>query len=279
VLGDQPQPRAQQLQPHTLGIGARRAAAHVLEAGALAQLHLPPGVAQPRAQVGVLAVHEESLVEAADLLERLAPYQQRRALQELGGSHAAAAQRTGAPPPRPVQAGDQTRKGEPQGQRHRAERRPDRRALRLALGVEQQRAGGAEPGAALGALDQPFEPVFDRPRVGVEQQHPAPRGCRHPRVGRAAEPVVARLADHTHRLARELRRALGRAVVDHDELVVAATERGQATAKELARVVGDDDDRDGSQADSRPAPMVSRAWQARHDPGRYLIRSFSESGA
>ena len=68
---------------HRVRAPARGGGAEVHEARGRVQLDLPSGRPQALAQVGVLAVHEEALVEAADGVEGVAAQEQRRALQEL----------------------------------------------------------------------------------------------------------------------------------------------------------------------------------------------------
>ena len=233
---------------HVLGeqAAAVRGAPDVHGLGAGEEEDTPTRLAEPVAPVGLLAEHEEVLVEQADLVRGVAADEQAGAEQPVDLAHpvvveAALVEGVQGLRPRRQLAQEQVLGREPPEGWKRA-----RRALQRPVGIEQTRSDDRrvrmlirKPGELLGA-------VADQPRIGVQQQEVAAGGEPHPRVVAAAHAEVL-LLDHAclrKPPPNELDRPVGRAVVDHDRLVIAHALEGALDP--LGRVVCHDHDRNVS---------------------------------
>ncbi|TMC11360.1 MAG: NAD-dependent epimerase/dehydratase family protein [Chloroflexi bacterium] len=159
VLEDHQEPVSIGVKAHEGRAGRRAGRVDVLHDRARLEEHLPARQAQPPAEVGVLVVHEEALVEEPGLRQRLAPIERGRA---AGGEDLLApvvatvvGLTCAAVPGAPVaeeQAAGALDDGGPVGEDE--------------LGLH-----GGRPGLAVGRGHQRGQPARSRPGVVVEQ-HP-----------------------------------------------------------------------------------------------------------
>jgi glycosyltransferase involved in cell wall biosynthesis len=235
MLREEAEVPPQLLAVHPRPLPPSRGAADVHEPRAGTDADSPPGLLQPPAQVDLLGEHEERPVEAADLLERLAPEQQRGADQE-----------SPAAPPRPRQVPEH---GGPYGSNRGSPGPPPggethRRRLRRAVEIMQLRGERTEGRVLRRTGDEALEGVADGPGVGVEHEHETTARRPQPLVAGGAIADVLGELDHPdagETLSDELPGAVGRRVVDDDHLPSGAHDAGQAPLEVGARVEGDDD--------------------------------------
>ncbi len=207
----------------------------------------PARLAQPAAQVHVLAVHEVRRVEADDGLEGLAAQQ-----------HAGA----GQPPgrvlhrrPALLAVGARPRVGGPRPAQHRVADAPAERRERPGGGVELPVRGADRRAEAAGVrppqtgLEQLVERTGRPGHVGVGDDHPLPLRALRPEVRSTAVADVAAGRQQLDAGAdRRLGDAVGAAVVGQHDLVRPGG-RGRQRVEEgpegAAGRVGDDDDAEG----------------------------------
>ena len=209
---------------------------------------LPAGPPHPQAEVDLLRVEEEPLVEAADRVERLAPHEQERADRPVALELVVVALEPQLALSEPVRAAREAfqAEGVAQGSRRGGEQahRGDERAAVVEL------ADAGDPRLGPQAGDELRERAFQHLRVRVEEQQPgriAGRGGQVARVGEAA--VLAR--DRSGLREVPLDQLAGRAggAVVHDDEVERQALRVLEQRREAARqpallVVRDDDDRE-----------------------------------
>ena len=243
VLGEEVQLSADVLGEEPAAV---RGAADVHHLGAGEEVDAPAGLAEAVAPVGLLAEHEEVLVEHPHLLHGLAPDEHASAHHELRLPHGVVvepARIEGIERARPraeLAQEEVLRREAPHGRE--AAHRPLQRAVR----VEQLRPDDRGLRVRLGEGGELLDRVADGPGVRVEKQEIAARGHAHARVRAGAEAGVPLLDQPRLReaAAHELERPVGRAVVDDDRLVPAHAL--EAPLQPGQRVVGDDDDADFS---------------------------------
>src|SRR5581483_80746 len=138
---------------------------------------------QATAEIDLLPEHEEVRIEAADLLERHAPEEQRRADDERAGRPAPAQQR--AVEAAWAAAADRRRPCPP------ARRQAHERDLLPAVQADQPRADRTRVGASLGRREQGGDRrLVARPRIRVEDEDEASRGGGDPPVRSRAEAEI-----------------------------------------------------------------------------------------
>ena len=206
---------------------AHRAARQVLHLGRRVHHDRPGVVDQPQAEVFVLVVQEEALVEALHLLQRAAPDQHHRARDK---AHAAGAVRTrpmGGPAVHPPAVAD----------------------VELAPAAQQLRRHAAGGRVGVGAAHQLGDGLGGADAVGVEQQHELGGGGAPAQVVGGAEAQVVALPKHASlgQVQRQLGQGVvGAGVVDHGhpgQALQAAAQGRQA----MRAVVGDHQHRDALQ--------------------------------
>ena len=203
-------------------------------------------------EVGVLAVHEERLVEAVELLPDCPWRQAQAAGHDVDLALAVArpaCQRLGVEQLRAAEDRREARREADEAPE--ALRAPARTGVELPVGTK--RAPADETGLGVGACvpQQRSQRVSDELRVGVEQEHVlAGGGARtHVRAGCEADVLVqGDQADAGKLVADQLRAAVARGVLDDDDLIRAsgdlALQRSQARPQQRGHLVRDDDDRD-----------------------------------
>jgi len=185
------------------------------------------GGGRARAEVDVLEVHEEALIEAAESLEEVARDEKR-----------------GRGDPANVAGGRATRQTEqrPEYGRHWPERVGLRGAVgELEPGDEQPELGGA-PERSHGIVDSRACELG----VAVEQKEDVAARLPGPAVVRSPEPVIPGLDEFRSGRLRNDPAGIGVASVHDDDFVVDATgmflNRAQAVAEKRVRLAVNDDD-------------------------------------
>ncbi len=244
---------AQLLAERRPGVAARRPAPHVHRAGARVEPRLEAGIADPAEQVDLLGVQEERLVEAAaGGVQGLPPQQHRSAGQPVHPAWQVVLEAAAV-------EGVQHRRTRRQLAQEQVLGRQPVDARVAAAGPLQPPVLEAQPRphrtAARARLTEPHQLVdaasIDE-RVAVQQEHEAPRGLGEtPVVARAeAQVAVERHELHVRPLGPQpVRRAVGRRVVDHDQLAARRGSVGvrveglEAAPHQVAGLVGHHDHR------------------------------------
>ncbi len=88
--------------------------------------------------------------------------------------------------------------------------------------VRRLEVRSAHPGPALVAegMGKVFQPIAIGPGIVVDVGHDFSTGCGQAEIPRGGKPAVRRGHDATVKFARDLRRAVGRTVVDHNHFLV-----------------------------------------------------------
>ena len=163
---------------------------------------LPARAHRPVAEIDVLAVEAEAVVEAAELIEHLTPQEDERADQPLGvgGLGRLLVQEVVVALARPWVE-------EPAKRRPADERAPDRgkgstARLPAAVRVAQLRADHTRPGIRVTELREYRDDVLAGMGVGVGQDDPGRLGRLHPRVGVRREAARLDVANHARVLGQ-----------------------------------------------------------------------------
>ena len=212
--------------------------------GAGEEVDAPAGLAEAVAPVGLLAEHEEVLVEESDLVRGVAPDEQAGTEEPVDLAHLVVVETALVEGVQRTRARRQLAQEEVLGREPPQRRKGARGALQRPVGVEQPRPDDGRIRVLVGEPRQLRDAVAGDPGIRVQQQEVAAGGEPHPGVVAAAHADVL-LLDHAR--FREpppddLQRLVGRAVVDHDRLVTAHAL--EAALDPLRRVEGDDDDGD-----------------------------------
>ena len=200
-------------------------------------LRPPARAAQTAAEVRLLRVDEELLVEEADLVERLAAEEERGRHGPVDVARLA-----------PTRLDDaRTAEGEQAEPGGRGRREAPGRVLKAAVGIDEPWPERGDPRIRVQVSDHSLEPPVLARRVLVEDEDVAAgRGADHGVVvGAEARPVP--LLDHANvgePLANGSRRAVLRGVVEDDDLHIRARQRFETRKQKLARVRVDEGDRD-----------------------------------
>ena len=167
---------------------------------------LPAARLQPPAHVDIVAGAEIDRVEAADREQRLAPERHVAAGHVLGDAIVE------------------------QHVRRSAGRARDALRHRRIVGGHDVRSAGADDVGGEERLDEKRQPVAIDARVGVGVRDDLAGRFRQADVARGAQSAVRGVDDADARMAvRDLARAIPRAVVDEDDLVVGIRQRARAT--------------------------------------------------
>ncbi len=234
---------------HPVGLARGRVSLLVDHPGRRLVAHAPAGAVQPPAEVDVLDVHEVSLVEAADRLEAGAPHKQAGARHPVGVAGPVLFVAEQPVPARPrVAAPEQADKAVPESVaevRERPARRVDR-AVRL----QEHRARHGCVQVRVESLDEALDGLRLGDEVGIADEQELALAV----AGTEVRPgAVAPVARRTYEAAwnpcalRQGGRAIGRAIVHHDDVGdPVALQARQTACQHLACVVVDDDRADSS---------------------------------
>ena len=247
MLVEEAEVRAKLLPVHLRPTRRRRGSADVHELRSGPEDDAPTGGAHPVAEVDLLVEHEEALVEAADLVERLTAHEQHCPDEELG----VAARADGRSPRRRTRSagGCAARANAGTGTRSRDATASGSREPRAGASRRGSRAAARRrrPRLALGEGDEPLHGTF---AAATRRRSSGAGTCR-----RRARSLVQRAAVARDCSSSATRRACGKRSrtsscepsveqrVDDDHLVRLA-ELAQATLEIGARIVRCDDDRD-----------------------------------
>lgn len=210
--------------------------------GLVAQRVAP--VTQPRTQVGVLAVHEQALVEAADLFEGRPSHEERGADEPFDLLSGVVARPDDLA--RPGRARKHTVEEERLAECGPHARRPPEGELRLAAHADETRAHRRALGVAVERLGERLQRLRRHARIGIQKQD---RGCVAERDTRIAPGGEAGVPPHVDRpdveVPNGVHRLLRARVVDDDDLSAdAAAERLDAGPQMRTTSISDDYDVD-----------------------------------
>ena len=212
---------------------------------------VPAGTPEAQAEVGLLRVEEEALVEEAHLIERGAPDEQGRAHHPVDGARRVA---TGLRDPDLAERQEAER-------RDRRRRKPPRRRLQPAVGVDEARPERTDAAMRVHVRRHPVEAPVRRGRVLVQDVDVTTGRRADHGVVVGAEAGSKRLCDHSdvrERGAHRVRRPVLRGIVEHDHLdavIAVALEGSETREQELAAVRVDDRDRDFRSSSRHEAPV------------------------
>ncbi len=269
VLREEAQVAAEVLPIQAPAVGG---AADVHTLGSREEEHLPAGLPEAVAPVGLLAEEEVVLVEKPDLVDRAPADEQARAHDELGLAHLVVVEPTRVEPVQHGRAGRELAQEEVLGRQPPERGEAAHRALEAPVLVQEPRSDDRGLGPPVGERHEPPERVADEPRVRVHEQDVAAGRPADPLVPARGEPAVLALdeLDVGEALPHELDRPVGRAVVhDHDAPAREALEAGLDPGQRVVRH-HDDGDVGGLRASHAPPARsihgAGRRARARHPP-------------